>query len=41
VALERTNAWFARHGGEVLALASGAVGVYLVIVGVVELITQS
>jgi hypothetical protein len=36
-ALERVNAWFAAHGRKLLVFASGGLGVYLVIVGVVEL----
>ena len=36
-ALERVNAWFAAHGRRLLALASGGLGVYLIVVGVVEL----
>jgi hypothetical protein len=35
-ALERVNAWFTTHGRR-LVLASGGLGVYLIIVGVVEL----
>jgi hypothetical protein len=38
-ALERTNAWFARHGRGMLVLAAGVLGVYLIVVGVVELAT--
>ena len=38
-ALERVNAWFAAHGRRVLVLASGGVGIYLVIVGIVRLAT--
>jgi Sap, sulfolipid-1-addressing protein len=36
-ALERVNAWFATHGHGPLVLASGGLGIYLIIVGVVEL----
>jgi hypothetical protein len=36
-ALERVNAWFAAHGRRLLVLASGGLGVYLIVVGVVEL----
>jgi hypothetical protein len=36
-ALERVNAWFTTHGRRLLVLASGGLGVYLIIVGVVEL----
>jgi hypothetical protein len=35
--LERANAWFAAHGHKLLVFASGGLGIYLVIVGVVEL----
>ena len=38
-ALERVNAWFAAHGRGVLVFASGGLGVYLMIVGVVRLAT--
>lgn len=37
VLLERTNGWFARHGRAILVLASGTVGIYLLIVGAVQL----
>jgi len=37
VALERVNAWFASHGRRLLVLASGGLGIYLIVVGVVEL----
>jgi hypothetical protein len=37
-ALERVNAWFATHGRRMLVLASGGLGIYLIIVGVVELV---
>ena len=37
-ALDRVNAWFATHGGRMLVLASGGLGIYLIIVGVVELV---
>jgi hypothetical protein len=36
-ALERVNAWFATHGRRMLVLASGGLGIYLIVVGVVEL----
>jgi hypothetical protein len=36
-ALERVNTWFATHGRRLLALASSGLGIYLVVVGVVEL----
>lgn len=36
--LERINAWFGRHGRTVAWAAAGGVGVYLVIVGLVELL---
>jgi hypothetical protein len=36
-ALERVNAWFATHGRRLLVLASGGLGIYLIVVGVVEL----
>ncbi|HEX4188519.1 MAG TPA: GAP family protein [Solirubrobacteraceae bacterium] len=36
-ALERVNAWFAMHGRRLLVLASGVLGGYLLVVGVVEL----
>ncbi len=36
-ALERVNAWFAAHGHSLLVFASGGLGSYLIIVGVVEL----
>jgi hypothetical protein len=36
-ALERVNAWFAAHGRRLLVFASGGLGVYLIVVGVVEL----
>jgi Sap, sulfolipid-1-addressing protein len=36
-ALERVNAWFATHGRRLLILASGGLGIYLIIVGVAEL----
>jgi hypothetical protein len=35
-ALERVNAWFATHGRRMLVLASGGLGIYLIVVGVVE-----
>ncbi|HEV2923115.1 MAG TPA: GAP family protein [Solirubrobacteraceae bacterium] len=37
-ALERVNAWFASHGRRMLLLTSGGLGIYLIIVGVVELV---
>jgi hypothetical protein len=37
-ALERLNAWFAAHGHKLLLFASGGLGIYLVVVGVVELV---
>jgi hypothetical protein len=37
-ALDRVNAWFATHGRRTLVLASGGLGIYLIIVGVVELV---
>lgn len=37
-ALERVNAWFARHGRALGALAAAVAGGYLIVVGVVELI---
>ncbi len=37
-ALERINAWFATHGRKLVVLASGGLGIYLAIVGVVELV---
>jgi hypothetical protein len=37
--LERTNAWFARHGRSMLVLVAAVLGIYLVVVGVVELVT--
>ena len=36
-ALERVNAWFAAHGRRLLVLASAGLGIYLIVVGVVEL----
>ena len=36
-ALERVNAWFATHGRRLLVLASGGLGIYLIVVGVIEL----
>jgi Sap, sulfolipid-1-addressing protein len=36
--LERVNAWFAARGRRLLVLASGGLGSYLIIVGVVELV---
>ncbi len=36
-ALERINAWFAGHGRGLLVLVSGGLGIYLLVVGVVEL----
>lgn len=36
-ALEWVNAWFAAHGHKLLVFASGGLGIYLLIVGVVEL----
>ena len=36
-ALEQTNTWFATHLRRLLVLASGGLGIYLIIVGVVEL----
>ena len=36
-ASERVNAWFATHGRRLLVLASGGLGIYLIIIGVVEL----
>ncbi len=38
-ALERVNAWFANHGRRMLVLASAGLGAYLIIVGVVELVS--
>jgi Sap, sulfolipid-1-addressing protein len=40
VALERINAWFARHGRALLVPACAAIGVYLVVVGLVEIATR-
>jgi hypothetical protein len=40
VALERTNAWFARHGRELLIPACVLIGVYLLAVGAAELATR-
>jgi hypothetical protein len=40
-ALERVNAWFATHGRRLLVLASGGLGIYLIVVGVVELAVGS
>jgi Sap, sulfolipid-1-addressing protein len=40
VALERTNAWFARRGRELLAPACALLGIYLLAVGGAELATQ-
>jgi Sap, sulfolipid-1-addressing protein len=40
VALERTNAWFARRGRELLVPACALLGVYLLVVGAVELATH-
>jgi hypothetical protein len=37
-ALEQANTWFATHGRRLLGVASGGLGIYLVIVGVVELV---
>ena len=37
-ALERVNAWFTARGRRLLVLASGGLGSYLIIVGVVELV---
>jgi hypothetical protein len=36
-ALEQANTWFATHGRRLLVVASGGLGIYLIIVGVVEL----
>jgi hypothetical protein len=36
-ALELVNAWFATHGRKLIALASAGLGIYLIVVGVVEL----
>ena len=36
-ALERVNAWFTAHGRRLLVLAIGGLGIYLIIIGVVEL----
>ena len=36
-ALERVNAWFAVHGRGLLVIASGGLGIYLIIVAIVEL----
>ena len=36
--LEQANTWFASNGRRLLVLASGGLGIYLVIVGVVELV---
>jgi hypothetical protein len=41
LALERTNAWFRRHGRGMLVLVAALVGAYLVVVGAVELIAQT
>jgi|SRR5271166_3038256 len=38
VVLEEVNAWFARHGRALASTAATAVGVYLIVVGLVELI---
>ncbi len=38
-ALERINGWFAAHGRMLLVLLCGGVGLYLLIVGVVELVS--
>ena len=38
-ALEQVNAWFAIHGRRLLLLASAGLGIYLVLVGIVELAT--
>jgi hypothetical protein len=35
--LERVNAWFTTHGRRLLVFASGGLGIYLIVVGVVEL----
>jgi len=37
-ALERVNAWFATHGRRMLVLATGGLGIYLIIAGVIELV---
>ena len=37
-ALVRVNAWFATHGRRMLVLASGGLGIYLIIAGVIELV---
>jgi hypothetical protein len=39
-ALESINAWFARHGRALAVFACAGLGVYLVIVGTVELVTS-
>jgi hypothetical protein len=36
-ALEQANTWFGNHGRRLLVVASGGLGIYLIIVGVVEL----
>jgi hypothetical protein len=36
-ALERVNDWLAAHGRRVLVLASGGLGIYLILVGAIEL----
>jgi hypothetical protein len=38
-ALEWVNAWFAAHGRRLLVFASGGLGIYLLLVGVIELVT--
>jgi Sap, sulfolipid-1-addressing protein len=40
VALERINAWFARHGRALLVPACAAIGAYLLVVGLVEIATR-
>src|ERR1700751_3169517 len=37
--LERVNGWFASHGRRLLAVVSAGLGAYLIVVGVVELLT--
>jgi Sap, sulfolipid-1-addressing protein len=37
--LERVNGWFASHGRALLVFASAGLGVYLIAVGVTELLT--
>jgi hypothetical protein len=37
-ALERINAWFARHGRQFAVVASAAAGTYLAVKGLVDLV---